>query len=342
MARHHEENERIKRAYVRYLSDAEGLDEKSIDKALASIRRFEDSTGGKSFKLFHRHQASDFKDKLATQRNQRTGKPLAAGTIDSTLRQVQAFFHWLAGRPGFKSVLTYEDARYFNNTMKARRIANTKRDIPFPTMAQCERAFKAMPEETEQDRRNKALFAFLLLTAARIGAVTSLKIKHVGLEAGQVFHDAREVQTKAAKTFRCQFFPVDPLYHDYFARYVDFLLSIKLFGPEDALFPKCKVSDVRGKGFTNEGLDRVSYANSGKLNAVIRSAFARVQLPEYTPHSFRKTLMKLGDEICTTAEELKAWSMNLGHENLATSINSYLPVSETRQLEIIEGMTKAK
>jgi len=45
-------------------------------------------------------------------------------------------------------------------------------------------------------------------------------------------------------------------------------------------------------------------------------------MPEFTPHSLRKTLFKHGDAVCTSAEQLKAWSTNLGHENLATSINS--------------------
>jgi hypothetical protein len=44
------------------------------------------------------------------------------------------------------------------------------------------------------------------------------------------------------------------------------------------------------------------------------------------------------DTVCTSADQFKAWSMNLGHEKLATSINSYRPVTEQRQPEIIAGM----
>jgi hypothetical protein len=38
-------------------------------------------------------------------------------------------------------------------------------------------------------------------------------------------------------------------------------------------------------------------------------------------------------------EEWKAWSMNLGHENMATTFNSYLPVSQERQMELIARMS---
>jgi integrase len=339
MARYIEENERIKRDYTFYLRDAKGQDQKTIDKALAAIRRFEESTKFKPFKKFHRLQASAFKDYLARARNVRTGKPLGITTVDSILRVVQAFFHWLARRTGFKRVVTYVDVEYFNNTMKAGRAAHAKRYIPYPSIEQCAHAFYAMPNGTEFEKRDKALFAFLMLTAARDGAVASLKLKHVNIETGQVFQDGREVKTKASKTFRCQFYPVGQIYRNCFDDWVTFLRNEKMFGPEDALFPKAKIAVVTGQGFTNVGLDRIGYAGSAKLNAIIRNLFAVVQMPEYTPHSLRKTLFKLGNDICKSPEQIKAWSMNLGHNDIATSINSYLPVSEQRQLEIIRDMS---
>lgn len=56
---------------------------------------------------------------------------------------------------------------------------------------------------------------------------------------------------------------------------------------------------------------------------------------KYTPDTFRKTLIILGNEVNKTPEEFKAWSLNLGHENVATTINSYLPVTTERQMELI-------
>ena len=153
-----------------------------------------------------------------------------------------------------------------------------------------------------------------------------------------MFQDGREVKAKASKTFRCQFFPVGRVYRNCFAEWVAFLKLKKMFGPNDALFPKARIEYLPGRGFADVGIDRVGFSGPTKLNTIIRNAFAAVQMPEYTPHSFRKTLMSHGDEICSSAEELKAWSMNFGHENLSTSINHYLPVSEERQLEIINCM----
>jgi site-specific recombinase XerD len=130
MTKHIEENERIKHDYATYLRHAKGQDEKSIDKVMAAIRQFEDSTKTKQFKKFHRQQAADFKTYLAKQKNAKTGKPLAFSTVDATLRLVKSFFHWLVSRVGFKRVLTYPDVEYFNNTLKAGRVAHAQRAIP--------------------------------------------------------------------------------------------------------------------------------------------------------------------------------------------------------------------
>ena len=339
MTQYLEENERIKYEYATYLRHAKGQDDASIDKARAAIRQFEESTKFKSFKKFHRQQAADFKDYLNKQKNERTKKPLSFSTVDATLRLVKNFFHWLVSKPGFKRVLTYPDVEYFNNTRKAARVAHTQREVPYPSMQQAAHAFQAMPFETEFDKRDKALFAFFMMTCARVGAVASLKLGHVNMEMGHVFQDAREVKTKGAKTIYCQFYPVDKAYHECLAAWVTYLREVKLFGPEDALFPKARVGVVEGKGFANMGLARDSFANGTKINLIIRGAFASVQLPQYTPHSFRKTLTHLGSDLCKTPEQFKAWSMNMGHENVATTMNSYLPVTAERQMELIKAMT---
>ena len=338
MKRYLEENERAKHGYATYLRHAKGQDDASIDRARAAIRVFKECTKFKPFKKFHRQQAADFKDYLGRQKNARTKKPLSFSTVDATLRLVKGFFHWLVSRAGFKRVLTYADVEYFNNTRKAGRVAHTQADIPYPTMQQAAHAFQAMPFGDDFQKRDKALFAFFMLTSARDGAVASLKLKHVNIDLGHAFQDAREVKTKAAKTIHCQFFPVGAAYRDCFTAWVAVLHTKKLFGPEDALFPKALVGVVEGKGFANLGLARKGYATGAKLNTIIRWAFAAVQMPKYTPQAFRKTLTHYGNEVCTTPEAFKAWSMNLGHENVTTTLNSYLPVTTQRQMEIIRDL----
>ncbi|WP_417270190.1 hypothetical protein [Celeribacter sp.] len=65
------------------------------------------------------------------------------------------------------------------------------------------------PEVTEINRCNKALFAFLMLTGARDGAVASLRLTKINLIDGCVHQGAREVKAKNAKTFTTYFLPHD-------------------------------------------------------------------------------------------------------------------------------------
>lgn len=337
MRKRNEENERMKRAFVTYLEQAQGKDAKTTDKALDALFRFEESTRFKPFKKFHVDQAGRFKEHLAKAKNARSGKPLSHSTIDATLRMVKAFFVWLAGQPGYKSVLCYADCEYFNNTAKNARIAHAERDIPYPSMQQARHAFQAMPGATDIEKRDKAAFALFMLTGIRDGAAASLRLKHVNLEEGHVFQDARDVKTKNGKTINTWFYPVDTEYRECFEEWVRYLRTEKLFGDADALFPKTLIKNQAGR-FKAVGLSRAPYANASKLNDAIRNAFAMVQLPEYTPHNFRKTLALHANEVCTTLEEHKAWSMNLGHENLATTVSAYMPVNAQRQRDLIRKL----
>ena len=51
-----------------------------------------------------------------------------------------------------------------------------------------------------------------------------------------------------------------------------------------------------------------------------------------------KTLALLGGHICKSPEEYKAWSQNLGHEDVLTTFSSYGEIERHRQGEIIRAL----
>jgi len=336
MRKYNAENERIKRRYELYLCEAKGQDEKSIDKVRAALVKFEESTKFKAFKVFHIEQARQFKAALRRAKTTQ-GKPLSLATTDATLRLVKGFFHWLAGQQGFKKVLTYSDVEYFNNNRKDARAAHTQRPVQYPTTHAAFHAFQAMAGYSEIQRRDKAMFAFVMITGARAGAVASLRLKHINLVDGLVFQDGRDVNTKAGKTITSWFFPMHPDYLDCFTTWVSFLRDDKFFGPEDALFPKPERRLVDGK-FAFDTLSRDTYSNSSQVNGVFRNAFSQVQMHPYTPHSIRKTLGQELSDRNLPLDAQKAWSQNLGHEKFTTTVSSYLPVSYQRQGELIKAL----
>ena len=338
MRKFNEENERTKRHYLRYLGEAMGRDQATVDKAAAAIERFEASTGFKSFKLFNIEQAVAFKRHLATQKSKQSGKPLSLATVDGTLRANRAFCFWLASQSGYKSRVSHSDADYFNISTKDARIAHAHRDKPYPTMAQALHAFQQMPDATVIERRDKALFAFLMLTGARVGAIASTRMKRIDLIEGCFYQDARDVKTKNAKTFTTWFMPVNPAYRECFERWVEYLRNDLLFGNEDALFPTPKMDASGGNGYRVSGLTRENYANGHTICKITKNTFVTAGLEQFTPHSFRTTLVKYGDQICTTREQFKAWSQNMGHDSVITTISAYCPVSDERQAVLIKQL----
>lgn len=61
-------------------------------------------------------------------------------------------------------------------------------------------------------------------------------------------------------------------------------------------------------------------------------------MPYFNTHSFRKMLVTSGQTICQTPQEFKAWSQNLGHEDVLTTLYVYGGVQEHRQGEIFEQL----
>ena len=340
MRTHSPENERIKRAYFTYLKEAKRLSEHSIDAAAAALGKFEEYTKYRDFKTFHIQQAMGFKRKLSDRVSQRTGERLSSSTLFATLNALRSFFHWLAGQPGYRSHLTYADADYFALSEKESRIAKTTYERRVPTLEQIRHVVQDMPATTDIELRNRALIAFTLLTGARDGAIASLKLKHVDMEQQRLLQDAREVRTKFSKTITTWFFPVGDEIRRIVMDWVLYLRKDKLFGDSDPLFPATHVRINEDKCFQADGLSRQGWSNATPIRRIFKQAFANAGLAYCNPHSFRKTLAQLGERLCRTAEEFKAWSQNLGHDQVLTTFSSYGQVAYERQAELIRGLGK--
>lgn len=339
MAKHSAANARIKREYFIYLKEAQRRDEGSIDAVAKALARFEEANGQKDFKTFHRAQAVAFKQKLDKQLALRTGKPLSRATVHSTLSALRAFFIWLAGQPGYKSRLSYADADYFNLAEKDVRIAKAARQKSFPSLDQVHHVIATMPIGTPIEKRNQALVAFALLTGARDGALASFRLKHVDLAQGRVDQDARDVKTKGSKTFTTWFFPVGGDALRIVQEWCQYLRANMLWGDDDPLFPPTQIGLGENGGFIPVGLRRDEcWQGTGPIRGIFRKAFEKAGLPYFNPHSFRDTLVQFGEQVCPTIEAFKAWSQNLGHERVMTTLTSYGTVAPHRQAELIKGM----
>ena len=130
-----------------------------------------------------------------------------------------------------------------------------------------------------------------MLTGARVAALASFRLGHVDMTGGFVEQDARVVRTKAAKTFRTFFMPMDEDALTFVADWTEELAHNHLWGPEDPLFPATKMGISPDGGFaprpraTLLGFKR---AGTADIPGLLRGA----GLPYFNPHSFRSMLVR--------------------------------------------------
>ena len=338
MQKHCPANERIKREYLTYLKEAESNSEPTLDGTAKAIARFETYTRHTDFKKFHIQQAVGFKQKLVTEANIKTGKLLSLATQRSTLNSLKAFFKWLAAQSGYKSRFTYADADYFNLSDKDNRAAQACTPRPFPSLEQVQHVVRTMPASTAIQQRDRAMIAFMILTGCRDRALVSLKLKHIDVASSRVNFDAREVKTKFSKSFVTFFMQVGDDIRAIFEDWVATLTADHFWGPSHPLFPAPKMEINGAGGFHTAGLRREHWTTASPVRRIFRTAFEQAGLPYFHPHSFRHTLAQLGEQVCRSPEEFKAWSQNIGHEHVMTTFNSYGKVSTPRQAEIIRRL----
>ncbi len=113
-------------------------------------------------------------------------------------------------------------------------------------------------------------------------------------------------------------------------------------GNDAPLFPKTLMGQGSDSNFQAVGLSNEHWSSAAAIRKIFKDAFTLAELPPFNPHSFRNTLAALGERLCNTAEEFKAWSQNLGHEGVLTTLYSYGEVQPVRQVEIIQKLGKPR
>jgi integrase/recombinase XerD len=340
MSKLNPQNERVKREFLRYQKNALGKSEATLDAIRKAVSRFEAYTGHRDLKTFRREQAIGFKERLIETEGYRGGEKLSRSTVVSTLAILKEFFRWLAGLPGFKSKIHGPDIDYFNPSNKDLSIAKAVKLRDFPSLDQVRAAIALMPIGTVVERRNRALMALAILTGIRDRALVSLSLRHIDMSKTPplVRQEPDQVETKFAKNISTYFFPIGDDFRQIVAEWVEELQTGLLFGPNDPLFPRTKIAQDGDRSFCVAGVEPAHWADASPVRAIDKEAFTRARLPYFPPHSFRHTLGHLMQTMCRTPEQIRAWSQNLGHENIATTLTSYGKIDPHRQGAVIGGI----
>jgi len=333
-------NERVKRRYFYHLKEAEGLTEKTVDQTARSLLQYEEFVAHKDFVQFKVEDAVAYKKLLLSAGGRNSAEVSSRSTVRTKLNQVQKFFRWLAGQPGFKAAISYSDVKYFNLSARDVRLAKGPLEKPTPTLEQVQHVIRSMPAGNDLQLRDRAFLACVLLTGVRVSACISLRLKHVRHDQLGIDQDGREVKTKLGKSTNVFFFPVGEDVRLIFLEYVDHLRKRLLFSDNDPLFPQTKLVVGGRHKFESDGLSRLPWATPGAACDIFRQGFEAAGLPYHTPHSLRRTLTRLGQRVCDTPEKMKAWSQNLSHDEVTTTLTSYGHVPVQRQAVIMSEFNR--
>jgi len=341
MSKYNPLNERLKKQYEDTLLHENYREQRTADAVWKAINLFEHFTGKRAFTTFDMEQAKNFKRWLVKQENAKGGL-LSVSTVRSTLKMLRDFFGWVALHPQYIRKVDARAAAYLRLSNNDERAGRATRELPVPSVKEVRQVLEAMPTETDIEKRDRAIIAFMALTAVRDAALISLKMKDVNRARTELWQDPKHVKTKNRKAIATTFQAFDPLWEEIVLEWLDYADKALGFQPNDPLFPqtavKCNPATLQ---FEAIGLSREHWANATPVRQIFRAAFTRADLPYYNPHSFRNMVMIWVMENGTQLE-FKAVSQNIGHEHAMTSYNAYGKLNDHKRRSVIRSIGKGK
>jgi integrase/recombinase XerD len=338
MSRVSAKNERTKRAFFRYLKNADGCCESTINSIENAILLWQEFSKDEDFAFYNADKAIDFKKWLL--KRETRGRPMALVTYHAYLRHLRKFFGWLVREPGYRSKIKPNTVDYLKVTEKEERMATQSEPRNYPSLEYVRELVDSIVIRNEIDQRDQALISFALLSGMRDHAIASLPLGCFDEEQRLIVQNPlRGVKTKFSKLIPTTLFTFD---EKMFAIVINWVKYLKAngFGSQDPMFPRAK---------TDQGRNNLSFESATEVEAAYWSGTGRIReifkrrsegagLPYFPPHTFRHLAINLAFKACKNGEEIKAISQNFGHEHIATTLCTYGNYPSFRLAEIISSM----
>lgn len=266
-----------------------------------------------------------------------TGQPLSKSTRRAIMATLREFVIWLSQQDGFRRRVKLADAEYFRLSLRDEAEARAAPHRPAPSIKQAQRALAMMPEATPRDLRDKAIFALLGLTGNRVGALISLRIKHVGIDDKSVIQNPRAFASKSGKSIDTFFAKGFKEAEGVLARWLANLDDVAFYSPDDPLFPATALRAEGTDGLKAGGFQRRNWTTTEPVRKIVNAAFKNAGLQAFGPHSFRHMLSRHISRNCKSVAELVATSQNLGHSDVLTTLRNYGQINRDDQRRLVTG-----
>lgn len=329
-------NDELRHEWRLSLEQGRGLKRSTVNAKLAALRDYEIFTSGRAFLKLRKSDVTAFKEYLLTMPSAVTGECRSCSTVVHVFDHCRDFFSWLANQKEGRN-LDREAIEWLTATRADKERARAVPPKPVPSLAEAEAVFAAMPDVTLHNRRDRAVFATLLLTAIRADALASLTLGSIDLGRNAVWQDSRTVRTKNSKSFTVFFMPFFPKAREALEVWITELHNLGL-ASHDALFPRdAELVRIEAGEHLIAGEFPV-WAGSTQVRAIVRNAFKNAGLPQHSPHVFRHMLTKHIFGLRPPAEDLLAFSINLGHRRLETTMDPYGRPDDEARGRLIAGL----
>lgn len=277
----------------------------SIQYKLTSIRKYEEITKYADFKTFDLDKAILFHKSLAE-------SDLEYSTMFKHLFNVQEFLHWLFTTHRLPKKFLDDALAALEPTEEEKRLSYRLEYIPFPSIDEFDKLM-AFEELTLEDKRDKAIIAFLFISQARISATATATMESIDIKEMLFKQDPLEnIKTKRNKHIISKLLKFDKKYYDLFLDWYS-VLQDNGFCDKDPLFPAIK----------DEKLIKKPFGKEQEYNKMLEKRCKQVGIPIYNPHGFRHFGISEAMNRAGTGRQIKALSQSVGHESIATILQQY-------------------
>ena len=309
-------NERVKYDYAIYLSNAKQRDRKTVMSIMKHLHIYETYRNFADFSLINEKNIHDYVEKLS-----KGNKSLSY--IDHNLSTIREFYSWLERQRGYKSKINYNILAYFSLTKNQRKEARATEYQRSYKRKDIIKAIRAMPENSMENRRNKAMISLQYFCGLRISELRTVKIKSLIFDEDAdnwfVYVSPKDMDVKFAKIRHAFFMPFEDDIKNNILEWKKELTK-HAFKDKDPFFPmipnqfnQCNLLEAR--------VQKNEIKTNSTIRKIFEKAFVSQGLEYLRPHSFRHTIAKWAEK--QRPEFFNAVSQSLWHSHIETTFTSY-------------------
>lgn len=332
---HHSPNDAVIYLWQDYAGKFSG---KTLDRHLTSIRQFEEFTGFKAFEALTLKDVHDLRDHLKASLLPDASEAKSKSAVSQTVSRLKDFLLWLRKQDGFKRLpADLPDALELPRAAYAKSLARESR--LYPSLDEAHVLLESMPRTTIVQRRARAVFALSFLGALRADTLVSLRLKDIDLRARTITQDGQFARTKNGKSLVIAWFPIPEAFSSEISEWVE-IMNQGGFDPNDTLFPPEPAFDGRRKARKLLGQRVPAMTSTYAVQEAFKVA-CQGHHSTYSPHAAKHTIAAERDQRPLNAEQRKAWSANMGHEDARVTDRHYGQISEARRLKLMSQVGDA-